>query len=214
MASTRLRRAFRYDDDDTHSDHEVLDEEEQEALIQTLAEQNQRRNEQFRQFLLIVPGLAMVPFLVACFARPSSSSMLVSLLGLTSLGATAYQVHRLPPTRTGIRALDAWSGADIKGKGRAAPPLFSMSLSSPGFGSGGPLEQHLPVLNFGLCVMLILSLFLPGGRSAAALTSVNYLVLGSLPAIVYGVVLISKVTMAGVDPERDLNRLRYEYKGA
>ncbi|OAA61025.1 hypothetical protein SPI_05049 [Niveomyces insectorum RCEF 264] len=236
MDSTRLRRAFRHDDDDDRDDDEpdVLDEEEQDALIQTLAEQNQRRNEQFRQGLLAVPALAAVPFLVAACSRSAatatahSSPVLVSLLGLSSLVATAYLVHQQPPAVTGIPLLDAWSGAGAgagrrdKGKGRATagtlfgfrlpPALLSLLSSSP----SSPLRRLLPLLNAGLCVMLMLSLLLPhrSSSSASASASLSYVLLGSLPAAVYAVVLVAKVTMAGVDPERELSRLRYEYKGA
>ncbi|CAK7209338.1 hypothetical protein SCUCBS95973_000405 [Sporothrix curviconia] len=214
MDTARLRRAFRYaaDDEDDHSDdQEVLDEEEQDTLIQSLAEQNQRRNEQFRQLLLAVPALAAVPFLMACFRSSSSSTAMVSLLGISSLAATAYMVHRQTPTKTGIRVLDTWSGADVKGKGPAAAATFSLSNWSAR--RLPPLDQHLPHLNLGLCAVLLLSIFLPKGATAPA-SNTPYQLLSSLPAVVYGIVLISKVTMAGVDPERELNKLRYEYKGA
>ncbi|KIH91484.1 hypothetical protein SPBR_02014 [Sporothrix brasiliensis 5110] len=215
MATARVRRAFRYttdDDDAAHLDEpEVLDEEEQDTLIQSLVEQNQKRNEQFRQVLLAIPALAVVPFLIACFTSSSPSTAIVSMLGISSLGATAFLVHQQSPTKTGIRVLDAWSGADIKGKGRetSGAPLRLSDWSGAG-GRPPPLEVYLPFLNLGLCAVLLLSLFVSRG----APSSTPYRLLGSLPAAVYGVVLVSKVTMAGVDPERELGRLRYEYKGA
>jgi hypothetical protein len=186
---------------------------EQDTLIQSLVGQNQKRNEQFRQVLLAVPALAAVPFLIACFSSSSPSTAIVSLLGISSLAATAFLVYQQTPTKTGIRVLDAWSGADVKGKGPEAAAAFSLSDWSGAGGRPPPLEQYLPFLNLGLCAMLLLSLFVPRGASAAA-SNTPYRLLGSLPAAVYGVVLVSKVTMAGVDPERELNRLRYEYKGA
>lgn len=161
-----------------------------------------------------MPGLAAIPFLIACFTYGSPSTAIVSLLGISSLAATAFLVHQQTPTKTGIRVLDAWSGADIKGKGREVAPAFRLSDWSGAGGRPPPLEQYLPFLNMGLCAMLLLSLFLPRGASSAATLGTPYQLLGSLPAAVYGVVLLSKVTMAGVDPERELNRLRYEYKGA
>ncbi|CAK7209361.1 hypothetical protein SBRCBS47491_000417 [Sporothrix bragantina] len=211
--TARLRRAFPYaaDDDDHSDDHEVLDEEEQDTLIQSLVEKNQQRNEQFRQLLLAVPALAAVPFLMACFRSSSPSTAMVSLIGISSLAATAYLVYRQAPTKTGILLLDVWSGADVKGKGPAAATAFSLpdwSTRRP-----PPLDQHLPHLNLGLCAVLLLSIFLPRGGAGVS-SNTPYQLLGSLPAAVYGVVLISKVTMAGVDPERELNKLRYEYKGA
>ena len=38
--------------------------------------------------------------------------------------------------------------------------------------------------------------------------------LGNLPLVINVVVLVSKVMMAGIDPEKELNDLRYGYKGA
>lgn len=84
-----------------------------------------------------------------------------------------------------------------------------------------PLEKHLPYLNIGLCVILMLSgVFAHGaggvedGESHRHSHQFGWLGLGNLPAIVYGVVIIAKVVMASVDPERELQKLKYEYKGA
>lgn len=38
--------------------------------------------------------------------------------------------------------------------------------------------------------------------------------MGYLPLVVYSVVLIAKVVMSSVDPEKELTALKYEYKGA
>jgi hypothetical protein len=40
------------------------------------------------------------------------------------------------------------------------------------------------------------------------------LLLGALPGVVYAVVVGAKVMMAEVDPERELTKLKYGYKGA
>lgn len=85
-----------------------------------------------------------------------------------------------------------------------------------------PLEKHLPYLNIGLCVILILSGVLANrvvgededGKSYHSHHQFGWLGLGNLPAIVYGVVIIAKMVMASVDPERELQKLKYEYKGA
>jgi hypothetical protein len=45
-------------------------------------------------------------------------------------------------------------------------------------------------------------------------TGVNPLLLGALPGVVYASVVGAKVVMAGVDPERELRGLKYDYKGA
>lgn len=83
-----------------------------------------------------------------------------------------------------------------------------------------PLDKHLPYLNVGLCIILVLSGVLAnrvvGEEDGASHHShqFSWLGLGNLPAIVYGVVIIAKMVMASVDPERELQKLKYEYKGA
>ena len=82
-----------------------------------------------------------------------------------------------------------------------------------GIGGGGtPLETWLPLLNVGLCGMLVVMGWLVGHRDVQVTrTGVG---IGNLPALVLGVVLVAKLVMAGVDPEAELGGLRYEYKGA
>lgn len=65
--------------------------------------------------------------------------------------------------------------------------------------------MYLPLLNAVLCGLLVL---------AGLVGSGNGVVLGLLPALVYGTVLVAKTVMADVDPERELSVLKYEYKGA
>lgn len=89
-----------------------------------------------------------------------------------------------------------------------------------------PLERYLPYLNIGLCVILVLSGFSAGQGGGGGgggeegeggyhhQIQSGWLGLGNLPAIVYGVVIIAKVVMASVDPERELTALKYEFKGA
>jgi hypothetical protein len=38
--------------------------------------------------------------------------------------------------------------------------------------------------------------------------------MGYLPLVVYAIVLISKMVMGSVDPEKELASLKYDYKGA
>lgn len=86
-----------------------------------------------------------------------------------------------------------------------------------------PLEKHLPFLNIGLCIILIMSGVLANragnedeGRShdTHRHSQFGWLGLGNLPALVYAVVMIAKMVMASVDPERELGALKYGYKGA
>ena len=74
------------------------------------------------------------------------------------------------------------------------------------------METHLPYLNGGLCVLAVLMGWVV--RRQGHEEGVSSLWLGSLPGIIYGAVIVAKMVMAGVDPERELSVLRYEFKGA
>lgn len=38
--------------------------------------------------------------------------------------------------------------------------------------------------------------------------------MGYLPLVVYAIILVSKMVMGSVDPEKELSSLKYDYKGA
>ncbi len=201
---------------------------EQEKLIGSLTAENRLRNGQARWLLVVLPLACTLPYLARLFFfGPPRRAVFSSLLGLSSLASTAYLVHALPPMRTGLAPLDRWarssgggSGSqddddDDDGKGgddgdnnsnAGRPPTWS--VVPPAY--RGPLESHLPTLNAALCVLLAVLEWVSGsGRGRAVVVGLGY-----LPALVYGVVLAAKVVMAGVDPERELGGLRYEFKGA
>lgn len=173
------------------------------------------------------------------------------MLGLTSLASTAFLLFSLPPTETGIHALDAWASSGSTrgqhGDGEGNDGSGAVASGSAGGPSGmstlsqrrqrrrrassfsvapqkSPLEKHLPLLNVGLCAVLVLYGLLVQRRGDG--TSEHYdgnedqrqhfgwLGLGNLPAIVYAVVIVAKLLMANVDPERELTALKYDYKGA
>ncbi|KAK3321455.1 hypothetical protein B0T19DRAFT_432337 [Cercophora scortea] len=205
-ATARLRKTFRYpgDGDDGSDDGtpEVMDEQEQETYIAALAAQNRQRNAQFRQLLLALPLLASVPYALHLFLSSSSSPSkdrpspaLFSLLALTSLASTVFLVYRLPPSVTGVRFLDDLAPSSHSRGGKMGAGI--------GAGERSPLERVLPWLNAGLCGVVGVMGVLGAGMG-----------LGWLPAVVYGVVLVAKVVMAGVDPEGELSALRYGFKGA
>lgn len=168
------------------------------------------------------------------------------MLGLTSLASTAFLLFSLPPTETGIHTLDAWASSgstrgqqgDENNDGTGVMASGSSGISTltqrrqrrrraSSFSVApqkSPLERHLPLLNVGLCAVLVLYGLLVQRRGGG--TSEHYdrnedqrahfgwLGLGNLPAIVYAVVIIAKLVMANVDPEKELTALRYDYKGA
>ncbi|KAL8403600.1 hypothetical protein RB594_008743 [Gaeumannomyces avenae] len=259
-ATARLRKTFQYPtDDSSFSDTpEILDEDEQESLIQTLAEQNEARNRQFRLVMLALPALSALPCLVLLPAAPP----LPTLLSLSSLASTAWLLYRQDPTETGIPRLDAWAAArhhhptttddydnndndddddDDDGPSTPLSPAArrrhrerrsrrNSSFSLPAgarLQQRSPLETHLPLLNAGLCVVLLLTglaIARGGGSSSSGrddndddgggAARLGRAVLACLPAIVYAVVVAAKLVMASVDPEAELGALRYEAKGA
>ncbi|KAI1093446.1 hypothetical protein F5B19DRAFT_450346 [Rostrohypoxylon terebratum] len=247
-ATSRLRRTFAYptddDDDDPNSPTtlpETLDEQEQDALIASLTQQNESRNAQFRLLLLVLPIASTVPYLLALVSPPTPSSSShtqtqttrsTALLSLTSLACTAWTLWAQAPGRTGIRALDAWTGSGISaaagGKGVGSNYRRKKRDDDDYDGNGrgditsipfwaeehhdSPLARYLPYLNLGLCAVLVLTGLLT--KSGASQGHWGHVGLNNLPAVVYGVVLIAKMVMGSVDPERELSALRYEYKGA
>ncbi|KAI1428037.1 hypothetical protein F5Y12DRAFT_734918 [Xylaria sp. FL1777] len=276
-ATTRLRRTFAYPSDttttspsssrpdsDSDADGPALDEQEQEELIQSLAQQNAARNAQFRLFLLALPAISALPYLLVLFGglsslvssrddgeegggrgkgrereRSAAADIWIALLALSSLASTAWTLWSLPPGVTGIRALDTWVGVDGSAGASSSSSFETGSqrgLLGPmganaqrrrraGAGAGSrffsfwaqrhrsPLQQYLPFLNIALCGLLVLAGFLSSQRSAAA-QHWGHVGLANLPALIYAVVLVAKMLMGSIDPERELSALRYEYKGA
>ncbi|KAI0418705.1 hypothetical protein F5X98DRAFT_108205 [Xylaria grammica] len=263
-ATTRLRRTFAYPSDTTttspassrhlsdadasDSDGPALDEQEQEDLIRALAQQNAARNAQFRLFLLALPALSTLPYLLVLSSglagfllsresdagrRTSAADVWVALLALSSLAATAWTLWSLPPGVTGIRALDTWAGSAGSQSAAAAAAGGNTLLGPIGANAQrrrrasaagsrfftwaqrhrSPLQQYLPLLNVAICALLVLAGFLSSQRSAAA-RHWGHIGLANLPAVVYVVVLVAKMLMGSIDPEKELSALRYEYKGA
>ncbi|KAM7188037.1 hypothetical protein V8F33_010894 [Rhypophila sp. PSN 637] len=237
--AARLRKTFQYPTDESSLENtpEALDEEEQETLITTLATQNETRNYQFRQFLLLLPAISSIPYVLFISFPPRSfrpsTTYVLCLLSLSSLASTAFLVWRTDPSLTGIPVLDSWTGAAASASPLASSPSYGgisqavrdrrrrrrSSLSAAtieALNSSSPLEKYLPYLNGSLCVLAFLTGYLQHrmieGRYHT--TEMSSVWLGVLPSIIYAAVLVAKVVMAGVDPERELGALRYEFKGA
>jgi len=73
----------------------------------------------------------------------------------------------------------------------------------------GPIKQYLPYLNLGLGIVLV-GLGMVVSRKDEGL----WWRFGWLPLAVSSVVLLAKWVMGSVDPEGELGRLRYGFKGA
>ncbi|KAL6855382.1 hypothetical protein ACO1O0_006523 [Amphichorda felina] len=199
--TARLRQTFRYsadeDADSTGSQPEAMDEEEQEDLINRLVAQNTSGNAFFARLLLALPVAATLPYFPS-LVHPSTA--LLALLSITSLLSTAFLLHRLPHTDTGIEILDRSRRGKIQKQQR----------QQLGLDPGSPLDKYLPYLNLGLVVLLVLM----GLVTKSDAASFGLIGMGDLPAVVYGAVIVSKMVMASVDPESELSRLKYQYKGA
>lgn len=180
--------------------------------------------------------MSAVPYLLALVTPNSRSNSgggagrLEALLSLTSLSATAWTLWSLPAGVTGIKVLDAWVAGGDSGNNKGAKEAkrrreeeddSNRDIRTAPFWTEehrrSPLEKYLPYLNAGLCGILVLAGFIPkavGSQDGRWDQRWGHVALSNLPAIVYGVVLAAKVVMGGVDPERELSALRYEYKGA
>ncbi len=73
-----------------------------------------------------------------------------------------------------------------------------------------PLDRFLPYLNLALVGLLVLMGLVTKSDSA----SFGIIGMGNLPAVIYCAVIVAKVVMASVDPESELSKLKYEYRGA
>lgn len=136
---------------------------------------------------LALPLVSSLLYLPALFAPTTS---LLSLLSISSLLSTAYLLFILPPETTAIPFLDALNGR------------------TESSGHGGPILTYLPYLNIGLVVMLSILGLVSKGRDEL------WFGFGWVPAVVLGMVMLAKVVMASVDPEAELEDLKYGFKGA
>jgi len=137
--AARLRKTFHYPTDDavdSSSDREDLDEQEQETLIQDLAQRDLTNTIFYRRAFTALPTAAALIYLPVLFSAESFRHVLLALLSLSSLAGTVYillYVHSAPA------AVD------------------SGSLSAAMIDSRGPLDVALPWLNAALTAVLALS---------------------------------------------------------
>lgn len=188
--------------------------------------ENVARDVQFRKLLIALPLLATLPYLPALINPPT---ILLALLSLTSLLSTAYLLHHQPPASSGIPFLDAWARPKTPHPTRAPSvdedddddeetdvqyvPARRQRKRRSSFSfveRRSPLETYLPFLNLGLGLLLILMAWAVGRTRSEAV----WPGMGFLPLVIYIIVLVSKMVMGSVDPDKELTALRYEYKGA
>ncbi|KAH6640747.1 hypothetical protein F5144DRAFT_109514 [Chaetomium tenue] len=225
--AVRSRIPFHYPSDDDDDTAEILDEQEQETLITTLTTQNNARNATTHRLLYVLPALSAIPFLLdLVLPPPTQPHRLLPLLGLSSLAATGLLLARLGVTETGFAGLDALVESDSdsrSGSGSGSGSGYGYGagkrkqrggLLGSGAGDKSPLETYVPWLNVGLAVLALLTGMLQRVKMGPQAAGVNPLLLGALPGVVFAVIVGAKVAMAGIDPERELSRYKYGYKGA
>lgn len=172
-----------------------------------MQQENATRNAQYSLLLLAIALLSTLPYIRTLFTPHTT---LLSLLSITSLLSTAYLIHILPPHITGLQYLD-----NLNTSSSSAPRSLASrkaALVQAGVG-GGPVEKYLPLLNCGLCVVLV-GLGGVVGRKLESSGRGLWWGFEWLPAGVWAVTVLAKWVMGGVDPEGELGSLRYELKGA
>ncbi|EAQ86676.1 predicted protein [Chaetomium globosum CBS 148.51] len=191
--AVRARNPFHYPSDDDDDTAEILDEQEKETLITPLTTQKKARNATTHHLVYVLPGLSAIPFLLDLILPfPTQPHRLLPLLGMSSLAATGLLLARLGVTETGFAGMDA------------LPESGSGSGSGAGSSSGSVSSRELALLT-GMLQRVKMGPQAPG---------FNSLLLGALPGVVFAVIVGAKVAMAGIDPERELSRYKYGYKGA
>lgn len=236
IATTRMRKAFRYPSEDSDEDVplEGIDEEgmisqrayslncycltirvEQEAMIQKLSARDATSTKVYQAVFLVVPLFATVVYTPSLVAPDHSSEFFRSVIAITSLLASAYMLYCVP--------IDGWqnpanAGAQVKG----IPD------------TNGPLGKYIGYLNGGLGAVLALGAYsawrkgnegavwlgiIPGGKRqhadimAGNCRDIEMLILQFLSLVVLILVLFLRIQLRPVDFS-ELEALRYRYKGA
>lgn len=196
VATTRLRKTFRYPTDgDNDLEPDALDEEEQEKIIDDLQARNARSNEQFKLYFLALPMLSIIPYVPLLF----TTQKLFAILSITSLAGTTYLSYALPPGKSGIEFIDE----------RDAAPAQRKQQMFIDLNTKGPILRYLPFLNIFLGGLVLLLGLIAGIKSADQ----HAQLLKYLPLGIYLFTVLQQIVMGGVDVA-ELKELKYDCKGA
>ncbi|CRG85540.1 hypothetical protein PISL3812_02592 [Talaromyces islandicus] len=194
MAAT-LRKTFRYPDDDHDQDpdnRQELDEEEQDKLIQELSAKNDAQNAFYHLVFTIVPLVAIVAYIPAIFSSSlTTGTRFTCIICILSLSTTAYMMKVGP--------------FDLKERRLGEPGVLAVQE--------GKLDPrgYLIYINTAMCVLLFLkSWYTSSGQGH---DDHQQFILDILPGVVLGAVVIASRSLIEVDIG-ELQKLRYEYKGA
>ncbi|KAH9818171.1 hypothetical protein Tdes44962_MAKER05365 [Teratosphaeria destructans] len=188
MASSRLRKAFKYPSDDSDDGPDELDEEHQEELISQIQAEDARKNTLYRKLFLAIPLAGALILLSIFLTIPNTPQQrLILLLSISSLSATAYILHFMP-----------LQSPDWKGK----KAVYKIEAEK------GPVERYLVALNAVLAGLLLLAAGVSWwvGRGLEAWRE-------AVPGVIFGLTMLVRRLLAPLDL-RELEGARYELKGA
>ncbi|MCJ1431915.1 hypothetical protein MMC27_001271 [Xylographa pallens] len=193
MATTKLRKTFKYPMDNSDSDDtpEALDEEEQEKLIAKMRAENQERNDEYLRLFLALPLVTPMTFLPAIATSSLYQVKFLSFICISSLLATGY-----------ILVFISFNEPKNRSGEPQDPDRFEPAT--------GPVAQYLPYLNGVLSFLLALNAVGWRGRGGVHL---GFWILCLQPAFVFSIIVAAKKIMLEVDIN-ELEDLKYGYKGA
>ncbi|MCJ1355128.1 MAG: hypothetical protein MMC33_005119 [Icmadophila ericetorum] len=192
MATTRLRKAFKYPTEDDNNEEDTaiaLDEEEQEKLIQKLRAEDEEQNDEWTRRFFSVPMGSMMTYIPALLFFTNRPAQLLSVCCVTSLICTAYILF-IPNTKsrpTSYTDRTKWEKPELS-----------------------PLQKYLPWLNAVLAGVLACYALPVKWKNE---THDGFWLLCALPALVLGVIIVAKRMIISVSLD-DLEELKYPYKGA
>lgn len=219
MATTRLRRTFRYPTDSDSDDPADLDEEHQETLLKDLQSQDEATSTLYRHLFLALPVLTSLAYVPGLFSASNATTTFLALLEIAAPALAAYVLYFYPikvPGKHGLSSLYVASG-------RSEAP-----------GGVKPRERHVVVFGGVLAGMLVLQfgvswwsadgnedlwVGLPGGEFdplfCILLLKIDVWVTraNAVLTVVYFLTLFVRQQLAPVDLE-ELRQARYELKGA
>lgn len=235
MATTRLRKTFKYPSEDEASDsRDDLDEEEQEQLISSLQSQSQSSNALYTIVFTLLPLLISPLYFyhMALSGTTPARLKLLCLLSLTSLLASSFSMFFLSTLGVQETALDARARLDRRQR-QTARRTFGTVFDQHNAPSGivtrimdrlddirldldvdGPLLQALPILNGVMCGLLAIAAWILKGQKLSGVSEFMWLYL-LLPGFMFAMTTLARKSI--IDEEKGLNELKgmkYNYKGA
>lgn len=195
MATTRVRKAFKYPDEDDIDPDEGIDEEglslssgtcfsnadpppEQDKLISSLTSKDAAQTELYLKIFLVLPAITAIFYIPSLLSTPSARLFAQSLFCISSLSSTALTLFRQGPLHD-LRELS---------------------------GNSSDALSYMPLLNAVLSGVLAL-------QSVVSKRGPQLWPPAWVPAAVFWLILAVRYMLRPVDVE-GLEKLRYGYKGA